>query len=104
MADPGYTDSPVFVFMVEYARLTVSICGAVRQDGPSPALQASVAGLKAHFSGSLRKPSLTPSRASHAACTALASSVIFSGESLRTGVPIDSTCRCTCDALRRSML
>src|SRR5947208_4570367 len=63
---PGNTVSPLFVFVVAYARLTASSCGCVRQLGASTPLHSSAAGSNLHARGLLMRPSFTPSCASHA--------------------------------------
>src|SRR5262245_5311749 len=101
---PGYTRSPLFVFTDAHTLRALSTCAAVRQSGPSPALHASTAGSNLHERGSLTIPSLTPSFSSHAATTAFANIVFFSGATRRSGFFNISTCSPTCDTLRCTWL
>src|SRR5262245_56536913 len=74
---PGKTYCPAFVFAGAYMRFTDSIWGAVRHLSDGTPLHSKTAGSNLHIRGSLSRPSLTPSLASHASMTALFSSVAF---------------------------
>src|SRR4029079_18512292 len=96
---PGKTSSPLAVFAAEYARLAAATCGAVRQSSVSPALHCSFATSNEQVRGSLMRPSVTPSRASHAFRAArliIASFVagIAALESFTTGTATDRSHAC----------
>src|SRR5688500_13052866 len=79
----GYTTAPAFVLTDAYTLRAACSWAAVRQSGPSPALQASAAGLNVQLRGLLTMPSFTPSFSSHAFTTALANNVTFSRGTMR---------------------
>src|SRR6188474_484318 len=63
----------------EYIFFTAVTCAGVRHDGPSPPLQSSTAGSKEQRSGSLIRPSLSPSSASQESRAPLCTSGYLAG-------------------------